>query len=146
MGDLTLNFNREEFPCQCANEECDGGRISQDLVNRLQRARDVYGKAIIISSGCRCTKHNASVGGSSTSRHLVKIINKDQTEPRSFAADLIVADLQESFELIEVLLTAAKFRRVGIRAKGERMFIHVDCDPTKPSSRLWTYDSAPADR
>lgn len=66
----TKNFKLEEFKCKCKGKHCTGYPevLDINLLKNLQSLRDKYG-SINISSGMRCEKHNASVGGSKTSRH-----------------------------------------------------------------------------
>ena len=67
---LTKNFTRDEFECQC--KKCEAQMIDTELVEKLQRIRDVLGVPLKITSGYRCVVHNASkaVQGSRTSKHL----------------------------------------------------------------------------
>lgn len=67
MGDLSENFDTTEFTCKCG---CGFDTISHKLVNRLQDLREAWGFPILVKSGCRCFKHNHSVGGSRNSYHL----------------------------------------------------------------------------
>ena len=66
----TKNFRLEEFKCKCKGKHCTGYPVVLDIqfLKNLQSLRNQYG-SINISSGMRCEKHNASVGGSKTSRH-----------------------------------------------------------------------------
>jgi uncharacterized protein YcbK (DUF882 family) len=141
MGDMTLNFDRAEFACKCDDPECNEDRVAPDLVNRLQDTREALARSIRITSGCRCIAHNRASGGSRTSSHLTKAFNGGF--PRCTAADLEVVSEQDAAEKIIALVTRGRFTRVGLRAHGSRMFIHVDIDPTKPHPCMWTYD-APA--
>lgn len=74
-GYVSKNFRKSEFACKCGGEYCDNyanlgeNPIDTRLVEVLQRARDYYGKPIIITSGIRCRKHNSKVGGVEGSRH-----------------------------------------------------------------------------
>lgn len=62
------NFKKSEFNCKC----CGQGRIDIRLVKILDDIRNYYGKPLIITSGCRCTKHNNEISGSSkNSWHLI---------------------------------------------------------------------------
>ena len=64
-------FKRKEFHCQC-NGLCNSypAPISGDLVNLLNKLRIWLGKPIYITSGLRCYRHNANVGGVPGSRHV----------------------------------------------------------------------------
>ena len=64
---LTANFVVKEFASK------DGSRvviINPKLPEYLQKARDHFGKPMIITSGYRTTAHNAKVGGVSNSQHV----------------------------------------------------------------------------
>lgn len=65
-------FVKPEFACKCGSEFCDGFPAEPDrkLVRLLDELRHYYGEPVTISSGVRCERHNANVGGVSNSRHL----------------------------------------------------------------------------
>ena len=65
------NFRREEFRCKCGGKYCDGfpAEPSRKLVGLAQAVRSHFDAPVIISSGVRCERHNARVGGVSGSRH-----------------------------------------------------------------------------
>lgn len=65
-------FQREEFRCKCGGKYCDGfpAEPSQTLVELLEDIREEFGLPVLVSSGVRCTRHNAAVEGVSNSRHL----------------------------------------------------------------------------
>ena len=69
--DKIKHFTRAEFACKCG-KYCDGypTEMKQVVVNVADRIREHFGKPVIVSSGVRCTQHNADVGGVSNSRHL----------------------------------------------------------------------------
>lgn len=117
---LTKNFYRSEFACKCG---CGEDTISLTLVNQLQRARDLLGVPMIITSGCRCEKWNEKEGGSSTSAHL-----------DGSASDISVESSENRYLLVCALLNAG-FQRIGM---GEG-FLHVDIDYTRPSPSMFLY-------
>lgn len=67
MGDITKNFNRSEFECQCG--ECGLDTIDYELMVMLQHLRDKFGP-LRITSGHRCEDHNNAEGGNPNSYHL----------------------------------------------------------------------------
>ena len=71
MGDLTKNFSKSEFNCNCG---CDMPEDVFDNVEvhaqNLQTIRDFLNESIKINSGYRCPSHNSKVGGASKSQHL----------------------------------------------------------------------------
>lgn len=64
---LSEHFDSEEFACKCG---CGYDDIDQNLINVLERLRELAGFPLVISSGCRCPEHNAEVGGVSNSQHV----------------------------------------------------------------------------
>lgn len=71
MGDLTKNFSKSEFDCNCG---CDMPEDVFDNVKlhakNLQVIRDFLNESIRINSGYRCPSYNYKVGGASKSQHL----------------------------------------------------------------------------
>lgn len=62
------HFKREEFNCKCG---CGKNNINQKIVQILEEIRYHFGgNPVIITSGTRCSKHNAAVGGIRGSKHL----------------------------------------------------------------------------
>lgn len=120
MGDLTKNFSRSEFACNCG---CGLDDVSIDLVDRLQSIRDVLGVPLRINSGLRCLQHNQAVGGVPHSAHM-----------RGTAADVAVLDSELRFRFVKAAL-GFDFERVGIA----KTFVHVDLDPFLPQPRIWVY-------
>lgn len=66
----TKNFRPEEFKCGCGGKYCTGYPVALDinLLKYVQKQRDRDG-AMNITSGLRCEKYNASVGGIRGSKH-----------------------------------------------------------------------------
>lgn len=82
MSDMTAHFDRREFTCKCG---CGKSDISPDLVNKLEQiytyfARTPTGcRAIVITSGLRCSAYSPKVGGYSNDAHT-----------KGIAADIVV--------------------------------------------------------
>lgn len=56
------HFSKSEFACKCG---CGFDDIDINLVKLLEQIRSHFGdNPLIITSGCRCAKHNRSVGRS----------------------------------------------------------------------------------
>lgn len=65
------NFSLKEFKCGCGGKHCTGYPVvlNVQLLKNLQKVREKFGSTTI-TSGMRCSKHNASLAGSaSNSRH-----------------------------------------------------------------------------
>ena len=130
---MTTNFNQNEFTCPCG---CFDDRMSMNVIYRLEVARQLLGRAISISSGVRCPKHNEIVGGSPASSHLVMF--RDDVLC-ACAIDIKIEHARDAFDTIRALLSVG-FTRIGLRSKGDRRFIHADLDYEKAQNVMWTYN------
>lgn len=74
---LSKNFFSSEFDCHCKYKDCTNTYINKKLIDYLQSKREILGKAINITSGYRCKKHNEKIGGAKESYHM-----------KGFAADI----------------------------------------------------------
>lgn len=112
MGDLSKNFSRKEFACKC----CGEAEVSPFLVEQLQRLRDYTGEPVKITSGFRCAKHNAAVGGAINSQHL-----------KGLAADIVVSwwPADDLLRLLRVLVRANALY-VGYAYKISKDAVHFD--------------------
>lgn len=65
-------FKRGEFACKCGGKYCNGypAEPSEKLVRLADTVRAHFGQPATVSSGLRCSQHNAAVGGVYNSRHL----------------------------------------------------------------------------
>lgn len=121
---LSPNFRVREFACR------DGSNpvfIDSALVDLLQRIRDHFGQPVTITSGYRTASHNAKVGGSKSSQHLLgraADIQVQDTDP------LAVAAYAES--LMPGWGGVGRYPIKAGRAKG---WVHVD---TRPNKSRWT--------
>lgn len=120
---LTKHFTLGEFQCGCG---CDMPKTIQlnivELTFRLQMVRVLLGVPLTITSGYRCTAHNASIGGA-----------KDSAHTKGYAVDIACSGGAARMRLVVAALGV--FKRVGVA----KSFIHVDIDPRKPQEVLWTY-------
>ena len=106
-------------------------------VEVLQPIRDAWGQPITVSSGYRCPKLNASVGGSKTSQHL-----------KGQAADIKAtnpADNGKLFALIKQMIKQKKIR-VGqciweYGTKRVPKWVHVSLPTLKKNNQFLYYYS-----
>ena len=65
-------FQKEEFRCKCGGKDCGGfpAQVDPTLLALADRVREHFGSPATVSSGLRCVKHNARVGGAKASRHM----------------------------------------------------------------------------
>ena len=89
-------FTREEFRCKCGGLYCSGfpAEPSEQLVTLADGLRAHFDAPVTVSSGLRCPKHNAAVGGVANSRHLAgkamdfSVRGRSAAEVCSYAAAL----------------------------------------------------------
>lgn len=119
---LSKNFKLSEFDCKCKREECSTVLLDDALVDILQKIRDHFGVPVNVNSGHRCQKHNAAVGGSTSSHHM-----------RGMAADIWVKGVAPK----EVAKYAESIgvKRIGLyEGASEGNFVHIGSADTK---RFW---------
>jgi uncharacterized protein YcbK (DUF882 family) len=89
--------------------------LKPELVDMLDRAREIAETAFVITSGLRTLEHNKEVGGVEDSAHLT-----------GEAVDIACVNSQRRFRIVKALLDVG-FRRIEIRPT----HIHCDIDETK---------------
>lgn len=119
-------FNFSEFACRCCGRIPPGvrGNIEALVDNVLDPARRVFGGPVSVSSGYRCPKHNAEVGGVSGSQHL-----------KGEAADVCCSDNERLAGIIE---RNGRYDQL-IRYMGENgrvRFVHVSWKRDGPNRRM----------
>lgn len=97
--------------------------LTDDLMFKLDRARELFGAPIVITSGYRDPTKNADVGGV-----------KDSAHTTGKAVDIRAPADQEMREKLAWALGAAGFRRIGFYDR----HAHVDIDSSKVSPAWWT--------
>lgn len=92
------HFKREEFKCKCG-KYCDGYPVEMDktLLRVADRVREHFDQTAIVSSGVRCERHNANVGGVSGSRH--KLGKAMDFRVSGFSAASVLKYVQEQPEI-----------------------------------------------
>jgi uncharacterized protein YcbK (DUF882 family) len=110
MGDLSHNFDRDEFECPC----CHKVVVRLRLISALQKLRDRVKCPITVTSGFRCTDYNKKVGGVRNSQHI-----------SGEAADIHIHGM-DAKEMYGHALSIPAFKDGGIGIYPDRKFIHVD--------------------
>ena len=119
-------FRFEEFACKCCGQLPPSVRDNVEALvdNVLDPARRAYGGPVSVSSGYRCPRHNAAVGGVSGSQHL-----------RGEAADVCCGDNERLAGIIE---RNGRYDQL-IRYMGENgrvRFVHVSWRRDGPNRRM----------
>ena len=120
---MTKNFKLKEFECKCG---CDMPlEVYENIIklaSQLQFLRDYTGRPITINSAYRCPEHNAKVGGSKTSQHLL-----------GKAADITIQSLKpaEVYRIIEDLIDMGHMLQGGLGLYEKKGFVHYDIRKTK---------------
>ena len=120
---LSKNFTRDEFECQCG--KCTAQMIDTELVDKLQRIREVLGVPLKITSGYRCIVHNASknVGGSPNSKHRY-----------GMAADWRTLNRTVNPVALGIIAQAVGFGGIGIYWHPKAAMCHAD---TRTGKATW---------
>lgn len=107
-------FKENEYRCKGSNC-CDGTPIvDREHARKMDLLRENFGKAIFVSSGFRCSKHNSEVSGS--------VGNSNHTKGRAW--DLYPQNPNE----LELLAEKAKIYFNEVILYLERGFVHVGDD------------------
>lgn len=116
------NFDYREFACKCGGKYCNGYPVafSYDLASNLQKVREHFKKALIITSPIRCKQHNKNSGGVSDSKHL-----------KGWACDFYISGVSAS-ELMKYVKTLPYFRYT-YKVSGN--VIHYDITPPTVSEK-----------
>ena len=117
------NFRKEEFKCKCVAKGlhyCNGYHtgIAYSLVEFMQKVRDHYGKSITISSGLRCSKYNAKIGGSKYSNHM-----------QGLACDFRFSGMNKN-EVLKYLKTLPNYQYAYTNSTNMANAIHITVKPT----------------
>ena len=126
---LTANFKSNEFDCH-GSDCCSSTLIDEKLVEYLQKIRTYFKKPVKVSSAYRCQKHNASVKGATSSRHV-----------RGQAADIYIDGIAPA----EIAKYAESLGILGIglyETNSDGFFVHID---TRDTKSFW-YGQAQAKR
>lgn len=114
--DKVKYFKKSEFKCQCGGKYCNGypAEMSSKLIDILEELRVYFGKPITITSGLRCKKHNAEVGGVSNSQHQY-----------GKAADIYIAGVDKAKIKAKAYELGAKYVYYGTHGMGQSVHINV---------------------
>jgi hypothetical protein len=131
---MSPHFSFVEFRCNDGGRfpECKRIWVLRDHVRRLEAYRAKIGAPVRIVSGCRCKRHNAEVGGATSSQHMFGTASDIQG----------LATVREKKQF-------ALFAGLGFQQSTSRV-VHVDtrdkgghnnpvCKPTAPTT--WKYAS-----
>lgn len=95
------------------------------LMDYLDKVREAFGKAIIVTSGFRSPKLNKHIGGSLTSQHL-----------KGQAADIRPHDIKELRQLFATIRQVGGFDQlIYEEPAGRTPWIHVSIAPTNRPPR-----------
>lgn len=100
--------------------------LKPELVQMLDKAREIAGVPFKINSGFRTKEQNKKAGGVSDSAHLI-----------SLAVDIACTSDSNRWKIINSLIDVG-FNRIGISFKGG--FVHADIDNKKTPMVIWGYE------
>ena len=106
MGDLTANFSKSEFNCNCGCEMPENVLDNVEAhAQNLQTLRDFCGSSIVINSGYRCPTYNAKIGGASKSQHMT-----------GNASDIVISNMSDNevADIVEGLIRIGAIEEGGL--------------------------------
>lgn len=113
--DKIKHFKPYEFTCECG---CGLNNINLRLVQILDEIREYFGQPTIISSGCRCSKYNATLTGSvPNSRHISG--KASDIVVRNVSVDRVLAKCKE-------YVSNGKARYTYTNSKNMGGAVHID--------------------
>jgi uncharacterized protein YcbK (DUF882 family) len=126
VAGVTEDFKYYEFDCSCGRQTCTETLIAEELVQKLQRLRELTSYPIAITSGYRCEGKQEDLrrAGYETAKGV-------SSHQLGLAVD-IVCGAYDGKQLAD-LAQRAGFQNIG----AARRFIHVDVRPGGP--RRWGY-------
>lgn len=117
-------FARSEFACKCG---CGTNKVKQDLIDTLNVIRADLGVPITVTSGTRCAKRNAAVGGVTNSNHM-----------SGDAADIQAKGIsaEKVWQRIKALHMAGRLPKMAGLGR-YKTFNHIDISPKQGILREW---------
>lgn len=103
-------------------KEIDDGNVSQELLTKLDEARELAGIPFIINSAFRSPEHPESIKNP-TSSHI-----------KGLAVDIKATDSRTRAKIL-ISLISVGFDRIGIA----KTFIHCDIEKEKANEVVWLY-------
>lgn len=116
---MTLDkyFSHKEIACKC----CGVAKVMDSFATELVALREAWGKLMVITSACRCNKHNQAVGGASRSFHLFDMKEKTGVDA-TIAVDVSTKNMTGADRFNFVALAMQRGWSVGVH----KSFIHID--------------------
>jgi zinc D-Ala-D-Ala carboxypeptidase len=103
------NFTKEEFDCKHTGKNM----MQEELLYKLQKLRDLYGKPLTITSGYRDITHPIEAKKDKGGYHT-----------KGMACDVSCGS-QQAFDIMNIALKAG-FNGIGVKQKGDGRFLHLD--------------------
>ena len=107
-------FNKNDFTCKCG---CELNNIDLNIVKILDDIRKYYGKPIIVTSACRCEKHNINVGGKQGSKH---------TKGKAIDFYVIGVKTSELLKYCNLLVSKGIIRYTYTNSSNMNGVVHID--------------------
>ena len=117
-------FTKDELSCPCP---CGIYNVEQSALNTLCLIREEIGRAMWVTSGCRCPQHNRDIGGSEKSGHITT-----ETNP-STEFDIYCAGGGFKYDLVG-LCYKYKVPRIGVYLSD---IVHIGFSKVLPQQVMW---------
>ena len=121
---FTIETDPRLYSCKCG--ECPADfhvTPTERLLHTLDVLREAYGKPLTVTSGVRCARYNAKVGG---------VVDGEHTTGE--AADLFTPDSLTRYHLLQAAFKVG-ISRIGVGAQ----FVHIGVGTMIPQNVAWLY-------
>lgn len=126
MNELIIKvkyFTEKELACRCG---CKRLNYNLDFLFRLLGFRVYFGQPLIVTSGCRCKKHNSEVGGVPNSLH----------ECEDKEASAIDVTSKNNEELFKKACACGLFNEIEWHKTDGKNFIHLGYDKNQKGNHF----------
>lgn len=133
---LESHFSTKPFMCPC----CGENEIHDELIDKLERVREINGTRIYITCGDRCIVYNKKIGGKDNSFHLAITRGADFRDRKSsLKGTMTIEDAEKLF----YSCIMARFFGVGIyNSYPNGFYIHADIvryTKKRPANKAFWY-------
>lgn len=120
ISELTASFTAQQTGIDNTPPKCAIDNLHLLITECLNLVRSEYGKPIIVTSGYRCERLNAKIGGKPTSQHL-----------RGEAADLVGENNEETRRIFEAARKVGRYDQLLYeRNSVGKIWVHISYKKT----------------
>lgn len=116
------NFTEAEFACKHTGKNL----VKKELLDKLQKLRNMYGKPLKVTSGYRDPSHP-----------IERVKDAPGPHTTGLAVDLAVQGA-DAYKVVALAMQLG-FTGIGVQQKGSGRFIHLDLIKSSMRPTIWSY-------